>query len=78
MSVPVVFQPPVGIRNVQRPVSAACTVCLWSESEPSESEDMQAELLRKATAHGLDCWHPVTITTCSVLTITPLPRQGPR
>lgn len=68
------FIPPVALSSDRRPASAACTGtgCRWSETEPSESPDMQSELLRKACAHAVDSGHDVTITTCSVLTVTPV------
>ena len=77
MTYPLTFTPPVALHADHRPSCAACTgrSCRWSESEPSESPDMQAELLRKATAHAADCGSPVTITAMSVLTVTPVPRD---
>lgn len=76
MSYPLTFIPPVALHSDHRPTSAACTGdgCRWSQTEPSESPDMQSELLRKATAHALDCESEVTITAMSVLTVIPVPR----
>lgn len=80
MTYPLTFQPPIGLSLDRRPASAACTGagCRWSETEPSESPDMQDALRASATAHALECENPVTITTLVVLTIVPVPRQSRR
>lgn len=76
MNYPLTFRPPVAAVVDRSPAVAACTGagCRWSESEASESPDMQDQLRSRAVEHALECGNPVTIRTCATLTITPVPR----
>jgi hypothetical protein len=77
MTYQLTFRPPIAVSVDHRPACAACTgsSCRWSESEPTGSPDLQDQLLSSAREHAQDCGNPVTITTKSVLTITPVRRD---